>query len=263
MARKPLTLDQWARTVPVPTVANHNLEQLFFEGHWRYGGRIHEETARALVERLGQPSEMAVGHNLYLRLFAEYGTALETLGGWGWSFRNYRSYKLFLDAFLAYPQSAPRQFFTAVRLNRSGSLTLLLKLSPSRRLAHALAAGFEITEAEFEQMAAACIENLRRAADQYFREDEITRATYNKAKHGATLLRTPELGPRQFHVVLPHLRTRGARDRARYTLSTFTVDKTMIGALEHGIGGTGAAIRFLAGVARSLHRAGLLYRKST
>lgn len=257
-----MTPAQWAKTVPLPSNANRQLERLFLDDHWHYGGRVYEETASALVAALAEPSEMPVGHSLYLRLFAEYGTALETLGAWGWTFRNYRSYKLFLDAFLAYPHAAPREFYRAVRRNRSGSLALLLKLPRGKRVPSALAESLRLTDAEFEEMARACVANLRQAADQYFAQDEIIRTTYNKAKHGATIVRTPDLGPRQFYVLAPHLLVRGKRDRARYDLSKFTVDKKMIGALEHGVTGTGMSIRFLAGVARGLLAAGLLYPQS-
>ena len=256
---KPMRPEAWAKWVPAPTPANRKLEQIFLSEHWQYGGVVHHSTARALVAALSGASEIAVGHALYLRLYTEYGIALETLGAWGWTFQNYRSHKLFLDALLSYPHSAPREFFRAVLLNRSGSLQRLLRLSRSRRVTAAIATGFEWTEPEAEAAMDECMRNLRLAARQYLSENEIIRTTYNKAKHGVTIVRPPDLAPREFYVLAPHLVLRGKRDRARYDLSKFSIDKTMIRALEHGVVSTGRLIQFLAGVARALHCADLLY----
>ncbi len=259
MAQKAMSLTQWAMTVPAPRDADRELEWQFLTGHWHYGGRIHEEVAHSLIRTLDEPSEMAVGHNLFLRLFSEYATALETLGAWGWTFRNYRNHKLFLDAFLTYPPAAPREFYRAVRRNRSSSLALLLKLPRRKALSTALADNLDLTESEFAEMASECMSNLRLAADQYFGGKEIIRTTYNKAKHGATIVRTPDLGPRNFYVLGPHLLLRGKRDRARYDLTKFAVDKTRIRQVERGLIGTGLCIRFLAGIARGLVATGRLY----
>jgi hypothetical protein len=254
-----MTPDTWAKSLPPPNADNRALERRFLDEHWQYGGCVHAETATALVAALGTPSTMAAGHSLYLRLFTEYATALETLGAWGWTFCNYRPRHLFLDAFLAYPSSAPRESFTRVRRNRSGSLNRLLDLSRSSRVTPVLAAGFEMTVPQFEDRARKLVVELRRAADQYFTDDEIIRTTYNKAKHGATMVRTPDLGPREFYVLAPHLTVPSGHDRARYTLSKFTVDKAMITTIEKGTKAAGTLTRLLAGIARALLDGGLLY----
>jgi hypothetical protein len=202
---------------------------------------------------------MAVGHGLFLRLFAEYANALEVLGAWGWALRNRRDYKLFLDAYLAYPNNAPREFFRAVRRNRSGSLCLLLKLTREDRVVPAMAEGFgHWSSEECTRAMEECFGSLRRAAGHYFSADEIIRTAYNRSKHGATMLRVPDLGSREFYVVAPHLSPGGKRDRARYDLSKFTVNKKMIQSLEHGVGAAGLTIRFLAGLTRALSMADLL-----
>jgi hypothetical protein len=261
MAPRRVGPQTWLANLPPPTTNNQAVEALFLEDHWHYGGRVHEETARALVSALGaEASEMYVGHNLYLRLFTEYATALETLGAWGWAFRHYREHATFLDTFLAYPHSAPREFFTAVRRNRSGALRPLLQLSRSKRLDTALAEAFDIPLADFQKMASLGVVELKKSASQYFGGNEIIRTTYNKAKHGGTIFRTADLDGREFYVLAPHLPVRGVRDKARYDVSKFTVNRTMIRALETGCAGVGAQIRFLAGVARGLLAQGLLYR---
>jgi hypothetical protein len=106
---------------------------------------------------------------------------------------------------------------------------------------------------------AECFLSLKQAAGFYFAEDEIFRSTYNKVKHGATMLRTVTMSERQFYVLAPHLLRLGVRDRARYDLPLFTVNRAMIRAIERRTVVVGTTIRFLAGIARALLRAGLLY----
>ncbi len=257
---KRLSVSAWFKQLPPPTDANRRTEAAFLEEHWQYGGRVHEETVKAIVAAFSQPSEVAVGHGLFIRLFTEFANALETLGAWGWTIRNRRDFPLLLDGFLAYPHSAPREFFQAVKRNRSGSIVLLLKLPPEERLIPALVAGFaQWTSAECKAALAETFTSLRQSADHYFAEDEIFRTTHNKAKHGATMLRTADMDARQFYVLAPHLVVRGKRDRARYDLSKFTVNKTMIGALQRRTELIGTTIRMLAGISRALLQADLLY----
>jgi hypothetical protein len=77
-------------------------------------------------------SGIATGHGLYLRLFAEYATTLETFGAWGWTLRNRGEYPLFLDALLGYPPRAPAELFAAAR--RARMARGLLRLPEERRL---------------------------------------------------------------------------------------------------------------------------------
>lgn len=217
----------------------------------------------AIVSALDAPSAVSVGHNLFLRLFTEFAVSLETVGAWGWAIRNRRDFPLLLDGFLAYPHSAPREFFEATRRNRSGSIVRLLKLPPEDKVIPAAAARFEDwTEAQCRAALAETFTSLRQAATHYVTEDEIFRTTYNKAKHGAAMLRTPDLDPRQFYVIAPHLIRRDTRDKARYDLPKFTVDKRAIGSLKRRTELNGATIRVLAGLASALLQADLLYPRS-
>lgn len=251
--------DQWLRRLPAPSPNNRELERLFLEDHWAYGGLIHTVTADALVEGLSKASGIAVGHGLFLRLFAEYATVLETLGAWGWTMRNRRVYPSLLDSFLAYGQNDAREFFRAVRRSRSRSLRLLLRLPAEKKLIAAARNGFGYTtdpqvQAAFDE----CFAALEIAAHDYFAEDEVIRTTYNKAKHGATLFRLPDDESRTFRVLMPHLLLTGPKDTRRYDISKFRVDKTMITSLQRKVEIESGALRFLQGLARALHQANAL-----
>lgn len=262
MAKKrPLTLGQW-KTARAPTDNDRLIEAAWLNEHWTYGGRIHEETAKAVVAAFNEPSSRAEGHPLYFKLFAEYANALEVAGALGSVIRTRREHGvLLLDAFLTYqPSQGPREFYTAARRNRSESLVRLLKLPSEARVVAALAAATpEWTEEECRRSLRECVQQAKFLADRYFAEDEIIRSTYNRAKHGATMLHRTPLTPRQFYVIAPHLNVRGVRDKARYDLPQFTVDRTMIRSLEHGIAIAGSMIRYLAGLSKALSEASLLY----
>lgn len=251
--------EQWLKNLPPPSPANQELQRIFLEDHWRYGGLIHEVTAKALIGALNEKSEVHVGHGLYLRLFTEYATVLETLGAWGWTMRNRHDYPSLLDGFLAYGHNDPREFYRAVRRNRSGSLRLLLRLPADRKLAAAVREGFGYeSDAEVAKAFEECVTALRLAADAYSSSDEIVRSTYNKAKHGVTMFQLPGDDPRTFRVVMPHLLPSGPKDTSRYVISKFSVNRQMVRALEQRIEIFSTALRFLQGTARALHRAGSL-----
>jgi hypothetical protein len=241
-----LTPEKWAKLDREPTDKNRALEAAFLDEHAHYGGRIHEETAAALVAGLGGRSGIATGHGLYLRLFAEYATALETLGAWGWTFRNRGEYRLFLDALLAYPLRSPAELFEAAR--RARTARGLLRLPEERRLLPAMRETFEgWSDEECRRELAKCLVVLKRAAATYLTDDRVIASTYNKAKHGATMFRPPELeDEREFYVLAPHLRPSGPKD-SRYSPRKFRVDKTMIGTVATNVATVGAGIRFLAG----------------
>lgn len=246
---------QWLAHLPDPTPQNQELERIFLEDHWGYGGLIHSVTANALVTALGEGSEIHVGHGLFLRLFSEYATTLETLGAWGWTMRNRRDYPSLLDGFLAYGHGDPRKFFGSVRRSRSGSLRLLLRLPSQKKLVAATRESFGYeSDSQTETALAECFKALRLAADDYFAGDEIVRTTYNKAKHGATMLRMPDDDPRTFRVVMPHLLVKSPADKMRYDVSRFTVSKQEIEKYAGRITIFGGALQFLQGVARALHQ---------
>jgi hypothetical protein len=55
--------------------------------------------ADAIVADLTKPAIRSgeEAHGLFLKLFAEYGNALEIAGAWGWAIRTRRQHKLLLD----------------------------------------------------------------------------------------------------------------------------------------------------------------------
>jgi len=221
-----LSIRSWkAKT---PDQANRLIEVDWLEEHFTYGGAIHEETAKAIVSALKEPSHRERGHTLYFKLFAEFANALEVAGARGWIVRTRRDHPyLLLDAFLTYPHSAPRDFYMAARRNRSASLINLLKLPPEQRVIEALLAGMPaMTPEDARKSMIECVQLSKALASRYFGGNQIIRSTYNRAKHGATMYHNPSsLQIQQFYVLAPHLDISGKRDKARYDLAKFTVNK--------------------------------------
>jgi hypothetical protein len=241
-------------------VNDRQLEAAWLAEHWVYGGRIHEEVADAIVAALGRPSEREVGHALYFSLFAQYANALELAGAWGWVLRTRRQHPLLLDAFLTYPHSAPRDFYLAARRNRSGSLIRLLDLPTEAKVVAALDTTIDAwTPAECQLSLSEAVRQAKFLAGRYFDENEVIRSTYNRAKHGATMLHHPELTARQFYVIAPHFDITGPSDKARYDLPKFTVSGVMITSAAQGVKIAGSMIRYLAGLAKALNDQGSLY----
>lgn len=228
--------------------------------HAEYGARIHEVGAEALVAALGSPSDVATGHGLFLRLLSEFAGSLETLGAWGWALRTRRESPMFMDRFLAYPFEAPRKFFTAVRRNRSRSLILLLRLPSEGPLMRAMLTGFEgWSETDCRRALDECFLAFGDAADHYFAEDEAFRVTYNRAKHGATIVRPQELDERRFEVIGPNLDPLFAR---RYLLHAYSVNAQAVEAVRRRLEVNGHTVEFLAGLTRALLVADRLYPRS-
>jgi hypothetical protein len=243
-----------------PTAHDERREAAWLAEHSQYGGRIHEEVTSALIKALSPPSSRFVGHALYLKLFAEFANALEVAGALGWAIRARKQHSLVLDAFLTYPDHAPREFYRAARLNRSGSLVRLLNLPPERDVVAALAATVtRWSEEECRRSLPECVKHAKVLAGRYFAEREIIRDTYNRAKHGATMLHAPSLNDREFFVLAPNLYAKSPRARKPYELRKFTVNKTMILRLESGTSAASALIRYLIELANALSRADLLY----
>ncbi len=259
-----LTPSEW-RDGWEPTPNNRALEAAFIRDHWDYGVSIHTETAKALIAGLSVGSDISVGHPLYLRLFAEFANALESLGAWGWTIRNRRKFKLFLDGFLTYPMNAPADFYRLAG-NRGGrdprALGGLLKLPDEELVVPAVAAVAEKwTEDETRMMLGATMFNLKQAAVQYFAADQAILAGYNRAKHGVTIVRVPgTTDPREFQIIAPHFRfDEGESEPTHYDIQKFRVDKRMINRLEGNIESVAGSIKMLALLTWGLLEAGLLY----
>ena len=88
-----------------------------------------------------------------------------------------------------------------------------------------------------------CVKHAKFLASRYFAQDEIVLSTYNRAKQGATMLHDESLTPREFWVLAPHLDIAGPRDKARYDLPKFTVNRQMIEAAVRNVELAGSMIR--------------------
>lgn len=265
MAR--LGLNQWLNADREPTQNNRALEAAFIRDHWDYGVSIHTQTAKALIAALSERSSSSVGHTLSLRLFAEYGNALESLGAWGWTIRNRAKFKLFMDGFLAYPHSAPGDFYRLARNRKgrdAGALFDLLKLPDEALVVPAIEAVAEKWSADdVREVLGMTMFNLKQAAVQYFAANQAILTGYNKAKHGVTMVRAPgTTNPREFQIIAPHLHIEDDDEEdIRYEIQKFRVDRGMITRLEGNIESVAGSIKVLALLTWGLLEANLLYQK--
>jgi hypothetical protein len=236
------------------------IEAALIDGHWCYGGLIHQKTADVLLRALKtEASDTATGHALAARVFGEYAAALETHGAWAWALRNRFERGSFLDAYLDYTNKDVADFYKLVR-SHEGDLSDLLRLpSPSRVQEVAVVQFPEWTEEEFAAGWAARYDRLEVAADLFFGYDGILIQTYNKTKHGAPMVRIvdPE-NPRRFEFVVT---ARGKTGGDRYDLVTFTLGPKLIGTLANNVKSMTTSITELASLTRMLVMLGLLYER--
>ena len=242
-----------------PGPKDRHVESAWLDEHWLYGGTIHEEAAAAIVAALSARTTRAVGHALYLKLFAEFANAMEVAGAWGWVIRTRRGHALLLDAFLTYNQDDPRSFYAAARRNR-GSAVRLFDLPAESKVVEALAVIFpDATTEERRDSLATSVKQAKFLAARFFDGNELFPTIFNRAKHGATLMHDTSLSPREFWVVAPHFTLEHDDDRRRYLMPKFTLDRATIRNTEHGVKVASNLIQYLAGLARALNEAGLLY----
>lgn len=242
-----------------PGPKDRHIERAWLDEHWLYGGKVHTETADAILAALSSGSTPATGHTLHLKLFAEFANAVEVAGAWGWVIRTRRQHPLLLDAFLTYDQEAARNFYAAAKRSR-GSVIRLLDLPPLEKVVDSLSTLFPTSSAaEREKMLEQIVPQAKFLAGRFFGHDEIVPAIFNRTKHGATLLHDESLGTREFWVVAPHFAVTGASDVRRYLLPKFTVNKEQIAGVRRGVQAAGEMIQIMAGLAKALSEAGLLY----
>ncbi len=238
------------------------VEAALIDGHWRYGGLIHQKAAEALLAALkDEPSDPATGHALAARLFGEYAAALETHGAWAWALRNRFERESFIDAYLDYTNRDVSEFYAVVR-DHTGDLVDLLNVPRPQRLDEIAQAKFPEMLSEGESFAegfAARYERLKKASELYFGHDRVLIDTYNKTKHGAPMVQLIEPdNHRRFEFVVPN-RSKSGDDR--YSLATFLLDKTLIETLENNVSSMTMSITELAGLTRLLDMFGLLYER--
>lgn len=234
------------------------LEAALIDGHWRYGGLIHQRTADVLLTALKtEPSDTATGHALAARVFGEYAAAVETHGAWAWALRNRFDRGSFLDAYLDYRNNDVTGFYALVR-DHEGDLTDLLRLPTLKRVSEVAKVRFpEWSEEQFAAGWVARYERLKTAADLFFGHRGLLIQTYNKTKHGAPMVRVVEPeNHRRFEFVLT------AQDKTgddRYELATFTLGPKLIAQLGNNVKSMTTSITELASLTNLLVMFGLLY----
>lgn len=234
------------------------VEEAFVENHWYYGGLAHKVTADALVKTLAEPSEPEIGHVIFARLFSEYAASLETLGSWGWAIANRKTKGSLMKAFLSVRTNHVGDFYRRVQADE-GDVVDLLDL-PSREDAHAAiakvagTAEIDFSIDEYEKSLETRYRNLKNAADQWFDDDRVIMEAYNKAKHGAALVRLfGSEDPRRFQIVLFDKATEEMR------FANFTVTKELVLRMQRNVEAVTVAITELVGLVKILRDAGLLY----
>jgi hypothetical protein len=135
-----------------------------------------------------------------------------------------------------------------------GGLSELLRLPPEQEIASRFQQGGVPAEdllVEFDR----CLANLRQAASHYFHPDQLFLTNYNKAKHGAPIIRTAKLRDDEFFVLAPQ---REASSSARYLFSKFSTEPAMVAHTSKLIRFVSNTTTALVSLARNLRRANLL-----
>jgi hypothetical protein len=107
----------------------------------------------------------------------------------------------------------------------------------------------------------AALTSLKESADQYFAHDMTVLRIYNKAKHGATMLRLDEHthDENDFQVIAPQRDLQEIADNKWYDIARFESAPAMIQRMQNGIEHSTGSIQHLAVLAWAMHRADLLY----
>jgi hypothetical protein len=265
-ASKKIPLDswrsKWENYTDPPDDRDREREATFLRSHWTYGALVHSVAADALIEALNGKPDPERQHALFLKLFAEYVNALESLGAWGWSIRNRRTFRLLLDGFLSYPIKAPEEFYCSVLDEGQGaSLVALLELPPRQTIIRAIR---DLSPDVTSRIAGETLDEVARelwsCADQYLLDDRVVVTNYNKAKHGATMLRLVDhtTGAADFQVIAPQLIVSEINAGKWYQVAKMSVTEEMIDRTRGNIEHATALIRNLSWLAWAMHEAGLL-----
>ncbi len=254
--------NNWEEYADPPDPRDRERERTFLRDHARYGAAIHLHSANALADAaIAQGVDPDRRLVLLLRLFAEFVTGLESLGAWGWTLQRRRTFRLFLDGFLAYPTDAAEKFFRGAA-RHEGDLVTLLEL-PERELV--VRAFLDLvpnaTDAQVNEYLDGGLDSLKLAADQFFEQDSALLTYYNKAKHGATMVRLEEHTNTEFdfQVIAPQRNRDSIAAGAWYDVSRFEASDEMIGRIRQNCHAMTESIRQLAMLTWALYEAGLLY----
>jgi hypothetical protein len=264
-----ISLDKWRKkwsdyTEP-PDTHDQQREAAFLESHWRYGALAHQVAADALLEALRREQDTERQHALCLKLFAEQVNALETLGAWGWAIRHRHEFRLFLDGFLSYPVGAADEFFCSVQEAESVDLISLLALLPRHTIIRAVRDLHpEFTSRDVGEMLDFVAPQLRECADLYLRDERVLVTHYNKAKHGATMVRLAQhtRASTDFQIIAPQRVVAEIENGRWYHVAKMTTSDELIQPIVHNITQVTNLIRNLSVITQAMHSAGILYAAS-
>jgi hypothetical protein len=248
-------LRAWRSEQWTPAAVDHVRETTFLDQYVEQAWRVHDVVAAALVARASDADDDE-RQLLFLRLFAEYVNALEVLGGWGWATRNRDDFKLLLDAFLGYAPGEVTSFYEVVASDE-GDLAVLLALRPLADIARAWVerADENVRERDLLDEFTRCAANLRQAASQYFDREQLLVTNYNKAEHGAPIIRTAALSSDEFFVLAPQ---RDPTQSGRYLFSKFHANDELFARVARNITFVSRTTRAVVSLVRNLKALELL-----
>jgi hypothetical protein len=248
-------LRAWRSEDWTPTADDHAREAQFLDQYVEQAWRVHDVAAAALVVKAAA-ADVDERQLLFLRLFGEYVNALEVLGGWGWAARHRKEFKLLLDAFLGYAPGEVPSFYETVSAD-GGNLGALFALRPLPNIARAWVERAEepLREQDLLDEFARCAANLRQAAAQYFNREQLLLTNYNKAKHGAPIIRTPALAADEFFILAPQ---RDPTQAGRYLFSKFRADDAMFARVGGNVTFVSRTTRAVVSLLRNLKALELL-----
>jgi hypothetical protein len=247
-----VSLTSWRGSGINPDATDQHREDLFLDQHLSGGALIHITTSEAVASALAEETDDEERARLTLRIFAEYVNALETLGAWGWAIRHRSSSRLLLDAFLSYAPGDVKAFYKTVSFH-TGELAQLLRLPATQVITdefRRVGVPHGKLLAEFSRVES----NLTQAAEHYFDHQELFLANYNKAKHGAPIIRTSDLAQQEFYVLAPDLS--GSK---RYQFTKFNSEPHAVRKYVGLTKQVSETSRALVSFARKLKTVGLLY----
>jgi hypothetical protein len=242
-------LRAWRNAEWTPMSVDQAREAQFLDQYVEHAWRVHDVAAAAFVAKAAAADDEE-RHLLFLRLFGEYVNALEVLGGWGWATLHRNEFKLLLDAFLAYAPGEATSFYKTINAD-GGDLAALLALRPLPEIARIWVecADEEVREQDLLDEFARCAANIRQAAAQYFNREQLLLTNYNKAKHGAPIIRTAALAADEFFVLAPQ---RDPTQSGRYMFSKFRADDGMFAHVTSNVTFVSRTTRAVVSLLRNL-----------
>jgi hypothetical protein len=254
--------EDWRQYTDEPDDRDHERERSFLEGHANLGARIHAELADVLAAAMANEAAAGKRHRLFLKLFAEFVNALESLGAFGWALHRRREHRLFLDGFLSYPHDAPATFYRSA-LEDEATLVSVLALPPRETVIQRLRRHIEggSTAREAGAWLDEGMNVLRQLAEQYFEHNSILLTHYNKAKHGVTMVRLAEHTNDEldFQVLAPQRELEAIEHGYWYDVGLFRASDDMVQRTHNNVSVVTGILQQFSLIAWILYSAELFY----